>query len=76
MKTMKNEFSIPGYAGDDEVRLRAEIYVPTSLIGRLVGKGGQNVCKYYSLFRLISKTNLFCFAFSGSSITTINRCNH
>ncbi|CAF1204566.1 unnamed protein product [Adineta steineri] len=32
-----------GYAGDDEVRLRAEIYVPTSLIGRLVGKGGQNV---------------------------------
>ncbi|CAF4054425.1 unnamed protein product, partial [Rotaria sp. Silwood2] len=31
------------YAGDDEVRLRAEIYVPTSLIGRLVGKGGQNV---------------------------------
>jgi len=32
-----------GYAGDDEVRLRAEINVPTSLIGRLVGKGGQNV---------------------------------
>ena len=32
-----------GYAGDDEVRLRAEIYVPTALIGRLVGKGGQNV---------------------------------
>lgn len=32
-----------GYAGDDEVRLRAEINVPTTLIGRLVGKGGQNV---------------------------------
>ncbi|UJR10444.1 hypothetical protein I4U23_014648 [Adineta vaga] len=32
-----------GYAGDDEVRLRAEIFVPTSLIGRLVGKGGHNV---------------------------------
>ena len=33
-----------GYAGeDDEVRLRAEIHVPTTLIGRLVGKGGQNV---------------------------------
>jgi len=32
-----------GYAGDDEVRLRAEILVPTSLIGRLVGKGGHNV---------------------------------
>ncbi|CAF1124334.1 unnamed protein product [Rotaria sordida] len=32
-----------GYVGDDEVRLRAEIYVPTSLIGRLVGKGGHNV---------------------------------
>lgn len=32
-----------GYAGDDEVRLRAEIYVPTALIGRLVGKGGHNV---------------------------------
>ncbi|CAF2375544.1 unnamed protein product [Rotaria sp. Silwood2] len=31
------------YVGDDEVRLRAEIYVPTSLIGRLVGKGGHNV---------------------------------
>jgi transcription antitermination factor NusA-like protein len=36
-----NQFS--GYAGDDEVRLRAEILVPTSLIGRLVGKGGHNV---------------------------------
>ena len=32
-----------GYAGDDEVRLRAEIFVPTTLIGRLVGKGGHNV---------------------------------
>ena len=35
--------SSSGYAGEDEVRLRAEINVPTSLIGRLVGKGGHNV---------------------------------
>ena len=28
---------------DEDVRLRAEIHVPTTLIGRLVGKGGQNV---------------------------------
>ena len=34
-----------GYAGDDEVRLRAEIDFPTALIGRLVGKGGQNVSR-------------------------------
>lgn len=32
-----------GYFGDDEVRLRAEILFPTSLIGRLIGKGGQNI---------------------------------
>ena len=38
-----NDCSSLGYAGDDDVRLRAEIFVPTSLIGRLVGKGGQNV---------------------------------
>ena len=58
-----------GYAGDDEVRLRAEIYVPTSLIGRLVGKGGHNVrvmkrrkadresnC-FLSLFRFVNCNN-------------------
>lgn len=32
-----------GYFGDDEVRLRAEIFFPTTLIGRLIGKGGQNI---------------------------------
>ncbi|CAF0725404.1 unnamed protein product [Didymodactylos carnosus] len=32
-----------GYAGNDDVKLRAEIFVPTSIIGRLIGKGGQNV---------------------------------
>ncbi|CAM4779844.1 unnamed protein product [Rotaria magnacalcarata] len=32
-----------GYFGEDLVRLRAEINVPTLLIGRLVGKGGHNV---------------------------------
>ncbi|CAF4323025.1 unnamed protein product, partial [Rotaria magnacalcarata] len=31
------------YFGEDLVRLRAEINVPTLLIGRLVGKGGHNV---------------------------------
>ena len=46
-----------GYAGDDEVRLRAEILVPTSLIGRLVGKGGHNVYIYF--FLLISNTHNF-----------------
>ena len=47
-----------GYAGDDEVRLRAEILVPTSLIGRLVGKGGHNVY-IYIFFLLISNTHNF-----------------
>jgi insulin-like growth factor 2 mRNA-binding protein 1 len=60
-----------GYAGDDEVRLRAEIYVPTSLIGRLVGKGGQNVSE--DRFILINKT---IDPFLGSSITTIDRCDY
>jgi hypothetical protein len=48
-----------GYAGDDEVRLRAEIYVPTSLIGRLVGKGGQNVREDGCILILILKINVF-----------------
>lgn len=35
---------LEGYSNhDDGVRLRAEVSVPTSLIGRLIGKGGQNV---------------------------------
>lgn len=64
-----------GYAGDDEVRLRAEIYVPTSLIGRLVGKGGHNVRMINKeKNRSIEKLNYF-FCYSGSSIATINRCN-
>ncbi|CAF0820324.1 unnamed protein product [Didymodactylos carnosus] len=32
-----------GYAGNDDVKLRAEVFIPSSVIGRLIGKGGQNV---------------------------------
>ena len=42
-----------GCVGDDEVRLRAEIYIPTSLIGRLVGKGGHNVRLQFIVYILI-----------------------
>ena len=45
-----------GYGSDGEVRLQAEIYVPTSLIGRLVGKGGQNVGECFRLLNSIGMT--------------------
>jgi insulin-like growth factor 2 mRNA-binding protein 1 len=32
-----------GFAGNDDVRLKAEIMVPSSQVGRIIGKGGQNV---------------------------------
>lgn len=38
-----DKISHEGYFGDEEVRLRAEIFFPTTLIGRLIGKGGQNI---------------------------------
>lgn len=31
------------YAGNDDVRLTIEILVPTSQVGRIIGRGGQNV---------------------------------
>ena len=51
---------LSGYVGDDEVRLRAEIYVPTSLIGRLVGKGGHNV-RLIRVFVRIKRYSFFFF---------------
>lgn len=32
-----------GFAGTDEVRLKVEISVPANQVGRIIGKGGQNV---------------------------------
>ncbi|XP_014668900.1 PREDICTED: insulin-like growth factor 2 mRNA-binding protein 2 isoform X2 [Priapulus caudatus] len=32
-----------GYFGTEDVRLRVEIMVPTLMVGRIIGKGGQNV---------------------------------
>lgn len=32
-----------GFAGTDDVRLKVEIMVPASQVGRIIGKGGQNV---------------------------------
>lgn len=32
-----------GFAGTDDVRLRTSIRVPKSVVGRVIGKGGQNV---------------------------------
>uniref|UniRef100_T1JD27 RRM domain-containing protein n=1 Tax=Strigamia maritima TaxID=126957 RepID=T1JD27_STRMM len=32
-----------GFAGTDDVRLKVEIMVPSSQVGRIIGKGGQNV---------------------------------
>ncbi|XP_026681350.1 insulin-like growth factor 2 mRNA-binding protein 2 [Diaphorina citri] len=31
------------FAGADEVRLTIELVVPSSQVGRIIGKGGQNV---------------------------------
>lgn len=64
-----------GYAGDDEVRLRAEIYVPTALIGRLVGKGGHNV-RVNNEERERKRIEIFFDSHSGSSIAAIHRCNY
>lgn len=38
-----------GFQRIDEVHLRSEVMVPKSMIGRIIGKGGQNV----SIFGLI-----------------------
>lgn len=32
-----------GFVGNEEVRLRVEIFVPSAMVGRIIGKGGQNV---------------------------------
>jgi len=32
-----------GFAGTDDVRLKVEIMVPSTQVGRIIGKGGQNV---------------------------------
>jgi transcription antitermination factor NusA-like protein len=30
----------------DEIRLATEVSVPSKLVGRIIGKGGQNVCSF------------------------------
>ncbi|XP_050388524.2 insulin-like growth factor 2 mRNA-binding protein 2 isoform X2 [Patella vulgata] len=34
---------VEGYSGNDEVHLRSEIMVPKAAVGRIIGKGGQNI---------------------------------
>lgn len=43
---MKNELRL---AAHDEVHLRTEIMVPKQSIGRIIGKGGQNVSSFQNI---------------------------
>ncbi|XP_076361075.1 insulin-like growth factor 2 mRNA-binding protein 1 isoform X2 [Tachypleus tridentatus] len=47
--------SFEGYSGPQEARLRVEIFVPSSQVGRIIGKGGQTVREMQRLTQAVIK---------------------
>ncbi|XP_076327940.1 insulin-like growth factor 2 mRNA-binding protein 1 isoform X3 [Tachypleus tridentatus] len=47
--------SFEGYAGSQDARLRVEIFVPSSQVGRIIGKGGQTVREMQRLTQAVIK---------------------
>lgn len=47
-----------GFAGNDDMRLRTGMYVPRNMVGRVIGKRGNNVSLSFTLI-FISPHNYF-----------------